>query len=447
MPGGRGERPRVMVPPSFLPSLKRNRLIGWTALFCALTGAAALAQATAEVPPGVMERPRPDYDATGISIGDWLLLPSLGAAASYDNNVFRSLLSNRTPSDWFLETVPAVRLQRKTEGAVIGVFGNVDDFRYARFHQLNLTDWTVGADGRVASADNTLRAAASGYYGKYHESFESAEVTRDSQQTSQTRYYRGHLDSALAYDPGQWRFGLSAALDSFDWQPATLLDDQGHRTTRDNRNRDESIAEESVRAGYQVSKEFQIFARGIFNSRDFRHPESAKLDRSSSGYRLQGGAAIDIAKTLKGELFLGYLRQNFAGVPKSPLPDFAALDYGVDLNWYVAPELTVHFTAGRSLSDVILPGVSTSNDQFVRLGADYELAENVILQGYGAYTHSHFVGRSRTDEYPSAGATLRYLIDQHVSAQLSYLYSARSSNAVSVNFADEIISAGIVLHL
>jgi len=393
-----------------------------------------------------MERSRPDYDATGIAIGDWLLLPSLIATANYDNNVFRSLLPGRAPSDWFLETTPIVRVQRKTSNAVIGFSGNLDTLNYARFHQLNLTDWTAGADASVATSDNVLRASASGYYGAYHESFESAEVTPKLQQRNYTRYYRGHLDSAIAYEPGLWRFGLGGSFDSFDWQPTSLLHRSGDIRTASNRIRDESTGEEWIKAGYQITGELQLFGRAIFNSRDFHHPASLELDRSSWGYRLQAGAVVDVARTVKGEMFVGYLQQIFPDSAVPPLPDFKTLDYGAALNWYPGPELTVHVSAARSLSDVILPGVTTSDDQSVRLGIDCELARDVVLQSFGAYTYSRFAGGDRVDQYPSAGVTLRYFLNRDASLQFSYLYTSRGSTVDSADFRDSVISAGFLLH-
>jgi len=147
---------------------------------------------------------------------------------------------------------------------------------------------------------------------------------------------------------------------------------------------------------------------------------------------------------VKGEVYGGYLHQHF---PDPLLPDFSAIDYGAALDWYVAPTFTVHFNAARALSDIVLPGVSVTDDQSVRLGFDSELRQDLILQGFAAYTDSHYVGVKRTDRYPSAGVTLRYLINQYASAELSYVYTSRGSTLESTNFRDQIFSAGLLLHI
>ncbi len=49
---------------------------------------------------------------------------------------------------------------------------------------------------------------------------------------------------------------------------------------------------------------------------------------------------------------------------------------------------------------------------------------------------------TRDDEYPGAGVTVRYLINEHLSADLNYIYSKRSSNAAGVDFTDNMVEFG-----
>jgi hypothetical protein len=411
-----------------------------------LQAAAALAAEAPDQPLGVLDQPRPEYQAHGIALfDDWILYPSLAERVNYDNNVFRSLLIGGAPSDWFLESTPVLRVQHKTDTTALGFSGSLDNLAYARFHQLDLTDWTIAADGSVTFAQDDFSASAAASYGEYHEGFESAEVTRVLQQRSYTRYFRGHVDAVANYNPDNWRLSAGASYDSFDWQPTELVRQRdGGITSFSNKIRDESLANPFLRIGYQLTPDYQVFVRAVYDSRSFLSLPPPHLDRSSSGYRLDGGVALKIGKSVKGEVYGGYLRQDFA---EPLLPDFSAIDYGAALDWYVAPTFTLHFNAARALSDVVLPGVSVTDDQSVRIGFDSELRHDLILQGFGAYTDSHYVGLNRTDHYPSAGVTLRYLINQYASAELSYVYTSRGSTLESTNFRDQILSAGLLLHI
>ncbi|HEX3653762.1 MAG TPA: outer membrane beta-barrel protein [Rhizomicrobium sp.] len=403
-------------------------------LLGSVPGAADETAPAGSVPVGVMERPRPDYDAQGIALGDWTLFPALAALANYDDNVFR-LQQQRAP-DWYAETAPSLRLVRKWDGGAFSVFGNADNLAYARFDRLNLTDWSFGADGSVTLAKGLL-LTGSGYYGESHEGFESAEVI--GAQRDYTRYYRGHAESHLNYENGDWIVGGGATFDRFDWGSTTLLD--GSRFS--NGDRDESLFAPYAKAGYRFAPGYYLFARALYDGRNFDHDV-----RSSTGGRIDAGISFAPNKTWNGEVYLGWLHQEF----KSPLPDFSTIDYGAAIDWYPSDILTVHFTASRAASDIVLPGFTVSDDQTFRLSADYEARHDVIVQGVVGYTNSHLEGPSfaRTDQYPSAGVTVRYLINRYAGAEFGYVYSSRHSapNPFEVlNFRDQIFSAGLRLHI
>ena len=69
----------------------RRRTIPFALLIaaaCALSPVPVLA--AAGQPIGVMDRPRPDYDAKGLPVGGFRLRPALDVGASYDDNVYRT---------------------------------------------------------------------------------------------------------------------------------------------------------------------------------------------------------------------------------------------------------------------------------------------------------------------------------------------------------------------
>jgi uncharacterized protein (PEP-CTERM system associated) len=109
--------------------------------------------------------------------------------------------------------------------------------------------------------------------------------------------------------------------------------------------------------------------------------------------------------------------------------------------------MTVHLTVSHTISDVIISGVSASEDDAGKLSAEYELGYNLIAQAYGGYTHSSLRGSSRSDDYPSAGVNLKYLMNEYLSANLSYDYDERSSNLARANYRDNMISFRITGHI
>lgn len=406
-----------------------------TAVLFALctTPAPAEERSAGTVQLGVMDRPRPDYDAQGIAWGDWTFFPALAGTANYDDNVFR-LQRPRSP-DWYVETIPSARLQRKWSGGAFGIFGNLDNLAYARFGRLNLTDWSVGLDGSATLAKG-LTLGGSGYFGEYHEGFESAEVI--GQQRDYTRYFHGHAESQLNYESGHWILGGGATFDRYEWRPTVTI--SGDRFS--NSNRDESLFAPYAKAAYEFTPGYHLFVRALYDGRNFDNDV-----RSSSGGRIDAGLAFAPDKTLNGEVYLGWLHQEF----RPPLPDFSTLDYGATVDWYAMKQLTLHLTAARAASDIVLPGFTVSDDQSFRLSADYEARHDVIVQAFAGYTDSRLAGLiSRVDRYPSAGLTVRYLINRYTSAEFAYLYSSRHSapNPFDVlNFRDQVFTVGLRVHI
>ena len=170
--------------------------------------------------------------------------------------------------------------------------------------------------------------------------------------------------------------------------------------------------------------------------------------RASTGYRGDAGVDLQITNLLRGEVYLGYLEQHFDQHQVTPLKNIDGLDFGAQLDWYATQLMTVHLTASHQISDVTLANVSASDDEIVKLSADYELGYNIVAGGYGGYTHSKLEGITRADDYPSRRCRpWKYLVDNHFSADLSYSYRDRSSNVTGVNFTDNIIRFGITGHI
>ncbi len=83
---------------------------------------------------------------------------------------------------------------------------------------------------------------------------------------------------------------------------------------------------------------------------------------------------------LAGEIFLGYLEQHYAQDVPIPVKSVSGLDYGVTLDWYADPIVTVHLTASKQISDVTLGDVSAADNNLVKLSADYEFRRNITFK-------------------------------------------------------------------
>lgn len=385
---------------------------------------------------GVMDRARPAYDAKGVPLGAFRLFPTLVTAVSYDDNVLRT---DAPQSDWAFLVAPSARLKSEWGRHFLEVYGGLNHYEYSELTGENLTDWRIGTDGRL----DIIRAAnvtTNVYYGEEHELW-SAPNNIVGYQASPNRYFQLHADTVGSYQPSSLGIAVGGAFDNYNWT-ATPQIGGGYLNNDD---RDENEFQSYVRAFYDFQPGYRAYIQASYDERDFdQYLDRSGLHRSSHGFRFDTGLDIMITHMVRGEIFVGYLQQNFA----SPsLKGVTGLDYGVQLDWFADEALTVHFNVKHSLDDSVLSGVSMADNSSVSLGADYEFRPNIIVQVNGGYTRTKFVGTSRTDDYPSAGVGVIYLVNRYASINLNYKYSERSTNTAGLNYEDNLLSLGLTLHL
>lgn len=407
-------------------------------------GAAAAAQtvpqvlSTAEPDLGVLERERPAYDPKGIPLGGFRLFPSLDITGSYDDNVFRLPSSQ---SDWFMTFSPAVAVHSEWGRHFLELSAHADTYKYNDLDSQDLTDWEVKANGRYdISHAATFFAGAS--YGQYHELWSSP----DSQygQTAPNRYYQTHVTTSLSYQPSSLGFSVGGMFDRYDWSDNRLPDG----TLLVNSDRNEDKLEGFARVFYEFSPGYAAFVRVTYNERSFDLPEDrSALKRASHGYRYDAGMTLVISRLVRGELYAGYLKQNFAVNPSEQLPNVSGFDYGVQLDWFATPVLTVHLGGNRQLSDTTFAGISTEDAKRVDLSADYEILRNLIATVRTSFVATKYTGSLFSDTNYGAGLRLQYLVNRYAAVHVEYGYERRTSNRVLADYSDNTVSIGLTLHV
>jgi hypothetical protein len=387
---------------------------------------------------GVLDRPRPEYDSKGIPLGGFRLFPTLDLAASYDDNVFRL---DTPQSDYYFTISPTLRLQSQWGRHSLELYCGSSTYEYSKFSGENLTDWKVGADGRL-DISRAAMFSANVYYGEFHELWSAPNNLL--YQASPNRYYQTHADVETAYQPNRLGIGFGGSYDYYAW----LNTPQIGGGTLYNYDRNEVEYQVYGKVFYDFSPGYSGFVRVTYDERQFQLMfDRSGWDRSSHGYRVDAGLDMQITHLLAGEVFVGYLDQRFAQNVPLPLPEDSGLDFGAQLDWYATPLLTLHLTGSRQLEDVVIDGASVADNKTIALSADYELRRNIILQGLVSYTDSRFVGTIRDDTYPGAGIGVKYLINRYLSAGINYFYSERSTNIPGLQYNDNTISIDLTLHV
>jgi hypothetical protein len=421
------------------------RFRGSSAVLAALMlGSSALAQTTpqvlsvAEPDLGVMERERPAYDAKGIPLGGFRLFPSLGVEGNYDSNVFR--LSDAR-SDYFLTLTPAVNLKSDWGRHFIQLSAYANHYMYSEQKGENLTDWASSGKGRLdISHAATMFVDAS--YGEYHELWSAPDA--ESFQAAPNRYYQTHVTTSVVYQPSQLGVSAGGSFDRYDWTETPVI---GGGFLQNN-DRNEDKYEGYLRVFYEFSPGYAAFVRVNYNDRKFDVLlDRSGIDRASHGYRYDGGLTLQISHLIAGELYVGYLKQDFSTNSARPLTDVSGIDYGVQLDWYATPVLTIHVGGNRQLADTIFENISVEDDKRVDLSADYELLRNLIVQGRAWALATKYTGSALSDTTVGAGLKVMYLINRYAAAHIEYGFERRTSNRTLGDYTDNTISIGLTLHV
>ena len=168
-----------------------------------------------------------------------------------------------------------------------------------------------------------------------------------------------------------------------------------------------------LRGSYEFAPDYQAYLRYAENLRIFPVPLPGGLSFNSLGYRADIGLQILPAGVAYGEIYAGYLVQDFRTSSFSPV---SGLDAGGRLVWNVTRLTTATFSALRTVN-TNNPTITTTGTSYLTstatVNVDHELLRNLLLNANAGYENDSFQGISRTDNVLSAGAGVKYLLNRN----------------------------------
>ncbi|MGH6963956.1 MAG: outer membrane beta-barrel protein, partial [Phenylobacterium sp.] len=414
------------------------RAVGPILLACAtwLIAGSAFAQ-TAQVDSntgnvGVLERPRPDYEVTGVRLGSFVAYPRVTVRAAYDDNVFAS---PNAQSDSIFGLAPALSIRSDWPRHAISLSADADLRRYDKFTSEDTNAWTIAGQGRLdVSHDTEVDVAVSG--GDRIEP-RTVEVS-DVETEKPVRYGVETATVKASHDFNRVRVVGTLDVMRQDYHDARDL--SGGVVDED--YRDHTQTDGTVRVAYAVSPASAFFVEGGLRWLNYGRVDGRTRD--SQGVTVLIGVDREITRLIVGELSAGYLRQNFEDSFYQPVEKF---HYRARLTWYPTPLLTVGLAATQSLDDSELrdaPGVLT---QTARVSADYELLRNVIISGQLSGSNEKYRGIDREDRRLGCGLSVNYLANRTLGLSLRYKFDklASSGTRQGRDFEDNTLSLALVL--
>ena len=395
---------------------------------------------TIAIPPfnpqgGVLARPRPEYDALGLRLGNFEVLPSVSAGGMYNSNVFNT--SKGEQSDLAFELLPVLRILSNLPRHALDLVLGARSLFYNRLTSENTTDLTFDARGRIDISHST-NVTINGDYALLHEARGAPDLPGNAAEP--TAYGVTTVQAALNQTFNRLQLEAGASYQRLDYRSTKLI--PPGPSVLDNHDRDRDIVSGYGQLSYQFSPGYSAFMRGTYNDRNYDLTfDSGGFRRDSNGYEVDSGIQFELSRLIVGQIYAGYLDQNFADPSFSNVGGAA---FGAQLEWYPTGLTTVHFDARHSVEETTILGASSYTTSHFGLGLDHELLRNLIFSFDGLFDYNSYNGTPRTDKFWGFSAGMMYLMNRNLQLNLGYVFSRRDSNLPGASFSNNTLRAGVV---
>jgi hypothetical protein len=399
------------------------------------------------ISPGqtVIDRARPEFDPVGLRLGDFFLFPRAEIDESYNSNIFAT---NTSPIyDLITAFQPSFDLLSIFPRNALNLHGSSALQIYADHPAQNTQDGLVNVDGRldVTAGSSFFGSAQVSHqhisYGSPNSPSNIAQPVTSSRNIAEPVTYWDYIARA-GYMQGARRFSfqVDVGVEATQYNAAPLV---GGGVLPQS-SQDTTISDAALRASYELVPDYLGFIRVGGSLYNYWHTVPGEIRPNSTIYRVDLGLQILPRHIIYGEVYAGYLIQNF---DQSSLGSTSAPDYGGRLVWNVTRLTTLTFTGLRAFATGT-PSSSTTGGtagngylvSTIAVNADHELLRNFLLNVNASLENDSFQGSVRTtDNFFTAGMGFKYLVNRNLFLGGSYSYQQRSSSLAGGSYTQNIL--------
>lgn len=367
----------------------------------------------------VSQRPHPGYDAVPVPVGGFLVLPKLDAGAEYNDNIYAVPTGAKSDTIWTVN--PEVDLTSNWNRNFLGAFIRSATRDYSRYTTETTTDYQLGAQGRLDAGDGKF--SLGGDTGELTEPRTSPSTTHGT--THPVRYQQ--TDGFFSAVETLNRVRLTGRVDISNLDYQNGVDPAGASVLEKDRSRTDYTY--SGKAEYAVSPDTAVYVAAAYNDHEYAlMPPAAAIDRNSHGEQVTGGANFDITKTIRGDIQVGWMQQEFAASVLHTYSGLAALG---TVEWFPSDLTTVTLTGSRAVQDSAAVGSSIFVASSGSVGVDHELLRNLVLTGRVSYEDDAYQGVSRDDHTTGGYVGGRYMLNRYVGLTVGYTYAKNQSTGAA----------------
>lgn len=391
------------------------RLMLWVCAILLIPASLAPA-AAAEIPGGYFTDPEswrnPDYAPLGVRYGTFVGYGGLAASEIYDDNIFRT---QSKISDLITTIQPALLVKsdwnlHKINMGAMGNFGLHRDQTDEDY-----SDYNVFTSGQYDIAYETFLSALLSYSHQHEDRGSPEDTDGDKPLVFNTARYGMGFTRKLGYIHAQ----VDAQRDQIRFESSSL---NGAPIDNDFRNRNENSLH--ARIAYAFIPGYELFTSATFRKNDYLL--EGPLDRSSTGYDVDAGIAIDLTGKLLADIYGGYLYRDYKANFENASDSF----FGASLEWQATPLTSIRIATNKIIYETTVSGSSGSIRSRHRLDVKHSPLYNLDLTGALGWDEYEYLGATpqRTDKLYRAEAGADYKIGRGFSVGVAYNYRKRDSD-------------------
>jgi len=359
--------------------------------------------------------------AFGVRAGSFIVYPDIQAGVFYDSNIYATRTDRK--SDFVGVLSPSLTIESDWSRHSLSASAQVDFTNYRRYTDENTIDWQGSIEGRVDASD-TMQIYVGALALRDHEDRSSPDAVAGFEPTT--------YDEMRGYAGISERFGdvtvrLGGAIERLTFE--SVLGQNGLINNKD-RDRDRITAGALIR--HAGASGVEPFLEVLADIRSYHERvDDFGFERSSQGFRLGGGMRLRVAGNLRGEVFLGVMRQEYDDPRFKPIAAPAA---AISVRWTATPATQIVAYLDRSIEETPLPGSPGYLHSVVGLRVEQMVDENVLGILRASVGRSDFSSVARTDDEFDLSAGLRYRLTRNVAVGADYRFTQRDSNVPNADY-------------
>jgi len=246
----------------------------------------------------VTEKNLPEYRPDGIRAGLFQVLPFFAVEENYDDNIYRT--SGSKESDFITRVRPGTLVQSDWNNHQIQLSALGDFGFYADNSSEDYQDYVVQAKGRLDIVRDTYLHGLV----RHNHIHEERDSPNDAGGDEPTEIDINTAQVGFVRERGRIKLYASAQVKELEFE-----DTFAGPTVIDNDDRNRVQQEYEAKVAYELHPQYDVFVRYITDMRDYDN--TALVNRDSTGQKVEMGGTIDISGKAKGEVYAGYLEQDY----------------------------------------------------------------------------------------------------------------------------------------